>query len=179
MRAASEGEGKGIAVTIDLPLSVIRTGADANALSVHPRAMSLQMKLPEQAHLSGIKVLVVDDEPDAREIIKQVLEDQDARVFVAASAEEARRVLEMQRPDVMLSDIGMPKQDGYELMTEIRRAGNDIPAVAITALARSEDRIRALRAGFQLHLAKPVEPAELVISVASLAQRVRVKGENT
>ncbi len=179
VRAASEGEGKGMTVTIELPLSVIRTGAGDNALNVHPRAMSRQMKLPEQAHLSGVKVLVVDDEPDAREMIKQVLEDQDARVFVAASAEEARRVLETQRPDVMLSDIGMPNQDGYELLTQIRGAGNDIPAVAITAFARSEDRIRALRAGFQMHIAKPVDPAEIIVSVASLAQGVRAKSRQT
>lgn len=179
VRAMSEGEGKGTTLTIELPLSIIHAPEDARASRVHPRTTPLLTHLPELGGLRGVKVLVVDDDPDAREMMKQLLEDQDARVLVAASAEEAQRVLQTERPDVMLSDIGMPKQDGYDLMTEIRRAGNDIPAVAITALARSEDRIRALRAGFQLHLAKPVEPAELVISVASLAQRRRVKGEKT
>ncbi len=175
VRAASEGEGKGTKLTIELPLSVMRTLADADAPSVHPRALPMQAKFHEQVRLAGVKVLVVDDEPDARDLIRWVLEDNGATVYVAASGEEARQVLEAKRPDVMLSDIGMPIQDGYALMTEIRRAGNDVPAVAITAFARSEDRTRALLAGFQMHIAKPVEPAELLASVAVLAHGARTR----
>ncbi len=175
VRAASEGEGQGTTVAVELPLSVMRKSADADAPSPHPRAMPSAAKLPDQACLSGVKVLVVDDEEDARELIRQILVDHEASVVVAASAKEARQVLETQRPDVILSDIGMPHQNGYELMAEIRRAGHDVPAVAITAFARSEDRARALIAGFQMHIAKPVEPAELLASVASLAQGVRAR----
>jgi PAS domain S-box-containing protein len=170
VRAASEGEGKGTTLVIELPLSVVPLSAQADSLSEHPRAMLNRTSSPYVASLAGVMVLVVDDEPDAREMIKQILVDQDASVLVAGSAEEARNLLKTQKPDVILSDIGMPAQDGYEFLSDIRRAGNEIPAAAITAFARSEDRIKALQAGFQMHLAKPIEPAELLAAVASLAQ---------
>ena len=92
--------------------------------------------------------------------------------MVAGSADEARSRLSTQQLQVILSDIGMPNQDGYEFLSDIRRGGNEIPAVAITAFARSEDRIKAIRAGFQRHLSKPIEPAELVATVASLARGI-------
>jgi CheY-like chemotaxis protein len=176
--AASEGEGKGTTLTIELPLSAISRRVATEAPRAHPRAIPLQPNPRAPASLEGVTVLVVDDEPDARELIEQVLKDHAASVVVAASGDEARRLLATQRPDVMLSDIGMPGQDGYQLITEIRRAGNTIPAVALSAFARSADRTRALLAGFQLHLAKPVETEELLASVVSLVQGARAKSKN-
>jgi CheY-like chemotaxis protein len=123
--------------------------------------------------LKGVLVLVVDDEPDTRELVTNVLAECSARVIAAASAADAFTLLQTEHPDVLLSDIGMPEEDGYSLIRRVRelpaRDGGDTPSIALTAFARSEDRRRALLAGFQSHLAKPVEPAELVAVVASVA----------
>lgn len=125
--------------------------------------------------LGGIRVLVVDDEPDARALVKRLLENCEAVVTTAASASEALEALRRAKPDVVISDIGMPGEDGYALIRMVRALppdeGGDVPAVALTAYARSEDRTRALLSGFQSHVAKPVEPTELVATVASLARR--------
>ena len=115
-------------------------------------------------------MLVVDDERDAREFVKRLLEQCQATPQLAASAAEAKKLLESFTPDVILSDIGMPVEDGYEFMREIRRKGVKTPAIALTAFARSDDRLRSLQAGYQIHLAKPIEPAELIETVASLAE---------
>ncbi len=121
------------------------------------------------------RVLVVDDEPDARALVKRLLENCEAVVTTAASASEALEALRRAKPDVVISDIGMPGEDGYALIRMVRALppdeGGDVPAVALTAYARSEDRTRALLSGFQSHVAKPVEPTELVATVASLARR--------
>ena len=123
----------------------------------------------------GIRVLVVEDDDDARGLVEKVLETQGATVKAVASAREALDVLGKERVDVLLSDIEMPGTDGYQLIKELRlrpsQQGGSVPAAALTAYARTEDRLRALRAGFQLHLAKPVQPSELVTVVASLAAR--------
>jgi CheY-like chemotaxis protein len=124
--------------------------------------------------LEGVSVLVVDDEPDAREIAQHVLEDCDALVATAGSAEEALAVACAAPPDVVVSDISMPGVDGYQLMRRIRSLPEPtcaVPALALTAFARSEDQARALEAGFQMHLSKPVDPGELAAAVASLARR--------
>jgi CheY-like chemotaxis protein len=117
-------------------------------------------------------VLVVDDEPDARELIKHVLASCAAEVLTAGSADEGLRLLEAHQPHVLVSDIGMPDVDGYEFLRQVRsserRRGGRIPAVALTAFARSEDRTRALRAGFLVHIVKPVDPSELVATIASV-----------
>jgi CheY-like chemotaxis protein len=122
-------------------------------------------------------VLVVDDEPDARTLIRRVLEDCDAVVSTAESAAQGLELLQSHRPDVLVSDIGMPEEDGYALIRKVRalgpERGGNVPAVALTAYARAEDRIRSVLAGYQMHVAKPVEPAELVTMVASLAGRTR------
>jgi CheY-like chemotaxis protein len=129
----------------------------------------------ERLDLSGIKVLVVDDQDEARELIKRVLQECDAHVVTAAAASEALAAVEMERPDVLVSDIGMPDVDGYELLRRVRALGpargGRLPAIALTALARSEDRTRALHAGFLVHLSKPIEPSELVATVASVVGR--------
>jgi len=125
--------------------------------------------------LEGVKVLVVDDEPDARALLKRLLEDCRATALTAGSAAEALELIRAERPAVLVSDIGMPVEDGYALIRKVRALskedGGDTPAVALTAYARSEDRVRALRHGFQMHVAKPVEAAELVMVVASLTGR--------
>ncbi|PYQ46846.1 MAG: hypothetical protein DMF78_25275, partial [Acidobacteria bacterium] len=125
--------------------------------------------------LSGVGVLVVEDEADARDLIRTVLEQLGAGVITAASADEALAVLDRERLDVLLSDIEMPGMDGYRFMRTVRERpahlGGRIPAAALTAYARPEDKAAAIRAGFQLHLAKPVQPAELAAVVSSLAGR--------
>jgi CheY-like chemotaxis protein len=127
------------------------------------------------ADIAGVKVLVVDDEPDARTLVRRLLEDCNAVVFTAATAAEGMEVLQAERPDVVVSDIGLPTRDGYEFMKQVRALAEDrgskTPALALTAYARAEDRMRAIRAGFQMHVPKPVEPAELITMVASLAGR--------
>ncbi|RKG87748.1 response regulator, partial [Corallococcus sp. CA053C] len=127
------------------------------------------------AELHGVRVLVVDDEEDARELLRTLLEDSGASVLTAGSAEDGLQVLRAEQPDVLVSDIGMPGTDGYGFIERVRalspEQGGRIPAVAITAYARSEDRTRVLRAGFQSHVPKPVEPVELLAVLASLAGR--------
>jgi CheY-like chemotaxis protein len=125
--------------------------------------------------LVGVTVLVVDDEPDARQLVRRVLADAGASVSAVGSAAEALEALEQSRPDVLVCDIGLPGQDGYELIRRVRMLGQGgarVQAVALTAFARLEDRTQAMLAGFQMHLAKPVDPRELVVTVASLAGRV-------
>jgi CheY-like chemotaxis protein len=131
-------------------------------------------------NLSGVKILVVDDEVDAREVMKRVFMQCDAEVLTAANASEALHLVAAERPHVLVSDIGMPQVDGYELLRRIRALGEakggTMPAIALTAFARSEDRTRALRAGFLVHCSKPVEPSELVATVASVTGRAPLDG---
>ena len=122
-------------------------------------------------------MLVVDDEPDARELIKRVLLQCQANVITAASAAEGLKILQAERPHVLISDIGMPEMDGYQFIREVRKLsasdGGRTPAIALTAFARSEDRTRAMLAGYQVHISKPIEPQELIATVGSLAGQLR------
>jgi signal transduction histidine kinase/DNA-binding response OmpR family regulator len=170
VHAVSMGEGEGATFSIHLPLAIVHK-AEQEALKVHPRAITLASTESDQPDLSGVRVLVVDDEPDAREIVKRVLEDCNAIVRVASSAQEGLMLVDAEQIDVLLSDIGMPGEDGYAFIRTLRRQGNRVPAAALTAFARSEDRTRALRAGYRGHLSKPVEPSELLATVAALAQQ--------
>ena len=142
----------------------------------HPRANSAAPPLVEPPSLCDLTILVVDDDPDARNLLKRILSDGGGSVVTAASALEALEVLPRMRPDLLVSDIGMPGSDGYDLIQKVRSLnsvdGGATPAVALTAFARSEDRQRALLAGYQIHVSKPVEPAELIAVCASLAGRV-------
>ena len=124
-----------------------------------------------EANLSGINVLVVDDEEDSLSVVSRILARRGAEVRGAATMQEALDEFTKFRPHVLVSDIGMPDHDGYELIARVRElpGGRTVPAIALTALARGEDRTRALRAGFQLHVAKPVDFAELVAVVRNLA----------
>jgi CheY-like chemotaxis protein len=124
-------------------------------------------------------VLVVEDDHDAAEFVRNLLGMYDADVLIAASATEALERLAEARPDILISDIGLPDMDGYQLIERIRHKplaeGGGIPAVALTAFARTEDRTRALRAGYQAHVAKPVESTELLATVARFAELVKAR----
>jgi CheY-like chemotaxis protein len=124
-------------------------------------------------NLEGIKILLVDDDLDSRDFIGFVLEEEGAEVISVSSASEALQALPESKPDVLLSDIGMPEMDGYMLMREVRswssEQGGKTPAIALTAYAGEYNQQQALSAGFQMHLTKPAEPAELVAAVARLA----------
>ena len=129
--------------------------------------------------LDGIRVVAVDDDPDALTLVTEILEAAGARVATASSAEAAIAELARLPPDAVIADLGMPGVDGFELIARVRSSPNaairDVPAAALTAYARSEDRTKALRQGFQLHLAKPIDPAELVAAIASLTQHSSTK----
>jgi PAS domain S-box-containing protein len=172
----SPGENQGTTFTLHFPLAVVSV-AQRDAERVHPRASNAVAQM-QMADLAGVRVLVVDDEPDARELIRHILSDCGAKVVTAAGAEPGLACLETDSFDVIISDIGMPDVDGYEFLRRARSAmqksGERIPAIALTAFARSEDRTRALQAGFLVHVAKPVEPAELAATVASVAGRTPV-----
>jgi signal transduction histidine kinase len=168
IRATSDGAGKGSTFVIHLPL---RASKAVQNNRPHPQADKTAQAFDRHDQLSGLKVLVVDDEPDARKIVSRFLIECGAKTELASSAADAHRVLDSFAADVIVSDIGMPEQDGYELIRARRRSGDKTPAVALTAFARAEDRIRSIEAGFQRHLPKPVEPAELIAVVASLAGR--------
>jgi CheY-like chemotaxis protein len=126
--------------------------------------------------LNGLRILIVDDELDALEYFSAVLRHCGGEVVAVTSAREALAALDQSVPDVLISDIGMPGEDGYALIQKVRarpaERGGRVPAVALTAYARSEDRMRALAAGFQMHLPKPCEPQELTMIVASLGGRI-------
>jgi PAS domain S-box-containing protein len=174
VHAKSDGEERGSTFTVHLPMtseSVTSTGR-LRRQAVAARAASVPGQPPD---LASVTVLVVDDEFDARDLIRRVLEECGAQVVLARSADDAFAVLEQTRPDVILSDIGMPGRDGYAFMNALRRGGSTIPAAALTAFARSEDRARALQAGYQSHVAKPLEPAELLATVAALVHKTTAR----
>jgi PAS domain S-box-containing protein len=174
VRAESHGEGKGATFTVMLPLLTVYH-LDAGVERVHPKALdtTLSPECPER--LDGLKVLVVDDEADTRELLNVVLGRCGAEVTTAGSVVEALDLLERLRPDVLVSDIGMAGEDGYDLIRKVRalpaEQGGRVPALALTAYARTEDRLRVLRSGYQMHIPKPVELTELVAIVANLAGR--------
>ena len=170
--ANSDGEGQGATFRVRLPVAVSRWSP--NRPHEHPRS-SQRLAVPfVNADLSNLVVLVVDDDPDSRDLLHRLLSDCGATVTAAASAAEALAATDNQRPDLLISDIGMPEIDGYQLLRSLR-ANSDVrfPAIALTAFARSEDRTRALLAGFVAHVSKPVEPAELIATVAAVSGRVR------
>jgi len=172
VRADSEGEGKGATFTVKLPLIPIRVERHPGE-RVHP-TVDLGVPFDNPPALKGVRVLLVDDEADSREFLVAALEECEAKVFDVASASEALEAVSQFKPDVLVSDIGMPLEDGYSLIRKVRQLsaeqGGEIPAIALTAYARAEDRMKAIASGFQMHISKPVEPAELVTVVASLAK---------
>ncbi len=177
VEAFSEGLGKGADFVVKLPLVALRSlnlrEGDSNR-RVHPTSRG--RGAPGNApRLDDLHVLVVDDQQDTRFFLATVLEKCGARVSLAASASEGFALLQELRPDVLLSDIGMPEADGFSLIKQVRdlpaESGGRTPAAALTAFARVEDRVKVLRSGFQIHLPKPIEPMELITVVANLAGR--------
>lgn len=172
--AMSGGEGQGATFTVTLPITPIYQ-VDSSGSRVHPAASDLLPVDEATDRLDGLSILVVDDEPDTRELLKQGLEHCGATVRVAGSAAEAVDSIVETKPDILISDIGMPGTDGYDLIRQIRdlppAKGGKIAAVALTAYTRVEDRLHALRAGYDMHVPKPVELAELVAVAASVARR--------
>ena len=172
VRADSRGEGQGATFIINLPLRAVRPHSSGNNESVLGRDEQTQSTL-----LHHLRVLVVDDEEDARTLVSTVLRQYGAQAVTASSAEEAlsRLTAGDEKFDVLVSDISMPDEDGYSLIRRLRQCGPErggyIPAVALTAYGRVEDRLRALAAGFQMHVPKPVEPEELAAVVAAVAGR--------
>jgi CheY-like chemotaxis protein len=171
VRVESEGEQKGASFTLQLPAANPQLlAARADRAPYHlPSPHTPELLLRD---LSGVTVLVVDDEPDARDLIKRILSDCHASVLTAASARAALAIFREGAPDVLVSDLGMPDVDGFGLLAQVRALGaahgGQVPAVALTAFARSEDRLRALEAGFAAHISKPVEPSELIATVARM-----------
>jgi PAS domain S-box-containing protein len=179
VRVKSPGLGKGSTFTVALPLTVLHPettqGLEERRHPFGETTANLAVIALDCRQLKGVRVVVVDDEPDARALVKRVLERCGAAVRIAATAEEAIGFIKAEKPDVLVSDIGMPREDGYALIRRVRSldpsSGGNIPAIALTAYARTEDRIRAVQAGFQTHVVKPVEPVELITMVESLVKR--------
>ncbi len=174
---ASPGEGEGATFVVTLPIAVVhsQTFGEKTEKRVHPKTGEHTMGFDCPPQLSGLRILCVDDEKDSRDLLIAVLSQCDAETLAVSSAAEALAAFDEFSPHILVSDIGMPDEDGYELIRKVRekeKAKNlkRIPAVALTAYARVEDRLRALSSGFQMHIPKPVEPAELAAVVASLTE---------
>jgi PAS domain S-box-containing protein len=171
--AASQGEGLGATFSVQLPLSIVHL-KDESSSRIHPTTEIQPTEILSLPRLDGVLVFVVDDEPDARELLRIMLEDQGAKVIGFGSAQDVLVALKTRKPTVLICDIGMPKTDGYQLIRTLRaeesRSGR-IPAVALTAFARAEDRKRSLTAGYQAHLAKPFDVGELILIIADLVGR--------
>ena len=170
VRAESRGTDQGSMFIVNLPLRAIREDERRS----HPTP-GIQAMRETGIALTGLRILVVDDDADARRLLDQLLRDTGAEVTTAMSADEALGYFAKAKFDVIVSDIGMPERDGYQFMRAVRARtlaeGGRTPAVALTAFARSEDRTRALLAGYQVHMAKPIEPHELIVTIASLTGR--------
>jgi len=173
VRVESEGEGCGSAFTVSLPLIASRT-----AISKKGSEQWLEFKQPVldcPPELDGLRVLVVDDEADTSDLLQVILEGCGVQVKTASSAAAALEAIATEPFDVLISDIGMPDEDGYSMIAKVRALGEErggkIPAAALTAYASEEDRIRVLRSGFQIHVPKPISPSELIAVVANLAGR--------
>jgi PAS domain S-box-containing protein len=179
IEASSAGVGRGATLRLKLPLMIVLPRA-ADEPRTHPRSQpaARQSAIADLGHLH---VLVVDDDRDALSLVVEVLEAASARVTAANSAAEALASLDAEPPDVIVADLGMPHVNGFEFIDRVRRHHDprvrELPAAALTAYARSDDRMKALRAGFHIHLAKPIDPAELVTTIAALARRFPVRGQ--
>ena len=184
--AASDGEGRGATFTLRLPLTAVRVTGDLPPQSNdQPSVNNIQpiftgrSDASDDLKLRGLRVLIVDDEADARELLEVILLQFGAEIKVATSARHALEVLVDWKPDAIVSDVGMPNEDGYSLIHQIRtldpERGGLTPAIALTGYGRQEDRLQLLAAGYQIHLSKPVELMQLVDSIASLTNRAEKK----
>ena len=175
VNAYSEGANRGAEFIVQLPTLIsTRPSSESGEEFVHPSAGgNVSGRIPS---LTGLRILVVDDELDAREIIAAILAEGGAEIATASSARQALELIEQWKPGLLISDIGMPTESGYDLIRKVRALppgkGGQIPAIALTAYARTEDRLKILSAGFQMHVPKPIEPIELATVVASLSKRL-------
>jgi CheY-like chemotaxis protein len=175
--ATSGGEGQGATFRVRLPVRIVHPDWQPATERVHPRHgdSAPPPLLTDLPSLSGTHVLAVDDDPDTLRLLKEILEAVGATVATARSSRAALEIVATERPDVLVADLGMPLMDGFELIRQLRTsddaAARGIPAAALTAYARSEDRAKALKSGFEMHLAKPIDPAELIAAVKALARR--------
>jgi CheY-like chemotaxis protein len=172
--AESEGQGKGATFRVRIP--VMLGARPKNAEWGYPqRAADSRADRATMERLDGLRVVAVDDEEDALTLLRDILQAAGASVTTVRSSTAAAAIVECTRPDVLITDIGMTEMDGFQLLDKVRHSQapevSRVPAVALTAYARSEDRLMALRAGFQMHLAKPIDPDELVAAVRTLARR--------
>ena len=175
VHGASEGKGRGATFTVRLPISSADARVERRPMLTERRSVAaMASPTPRAQRLDDMRILVVDDNDDGRTLTVFLLTQAGARVNAVASAREALLAKEAQRPDVLVSDIGLPDEDGYALLRQIRQQeaehGGFLPAIALTGYARAEDRTRVLAAGFQGHVTKPIEPAELIAAIAALAR---------
>jgi len=174
VKAESGGNGSGATFTVNLPVRAVQLDeGDCKDQDESVDALSPDMK---PIRLDGLRVLMVDDEADARRLLEKVLSEAGGVVTAVGSAAEAMLAVAAANPQVLLSDIAMPDEDGYDLIRKLRKAGRsakELPAVALTAFAHKDDRMRVLRAGFQVHVSKPIDPYELIAIVAGLAGRTQ------
>jgi signal transduction histidine kinase len=178
VHAASQGVGRGATFTVRLPMSAgAARGGQAAALGERRTAASAASPMPRLPRLDELRILVVEDDPDGRALTSLLLTQAGASVKAVASVREALHMLEVERPDALVSDIGLPEEDGYELIRQIREYeaehGGFLPAVALTGFARAEDRARVLAAGFQAHVPKPVDPVELAAAIETMTHHLR------
>jgi CheY-like chemotaxis protein/two-component sensor histidine kinase len=173
IRAASQGEGKGATFFVELPVSIIQP-QNQSLPRTDPTADADPGEILSLPTLEGVHIFIVDDETDARDLLRVVLEDHGAKVTSFGSAEDALATLKMTKPTILVCDVGMPKMDGYQLIRTLRATESRdarVPALALTAFARAEDRKRSLVAGYQAHLAKPFDVGELILVIADLVGR--------
>lgn len=174
--ASSEGEGKGATFRATLPLMIVHPEPSIMPRE-HPRTAPTLRPLSGLDDLTGVRVVAIDDEADALGLLRIALESAGATVSTIGSAREALEELDRLSPDVLIVDIGMPEMDGHDFIGRVRALPNadlrDVPAAALTAFARPEDRTRALQSGFEMHLAKPIDPGELIAAVRTLVKRTR------
>lgn len=174
VNAYSRGKGTGAEFVMELPIPILVRPSQFGEERVDPGdGASISGRIPS---LAGLRILVVDDEADAREIVSAILGEAGAVTASASSSSEALALMDQWKPDLLISDIAMPRESGFDLIREVRarpaESGGRIPAIAITAYARVQDRLKVLSAGFQTHVPKPIEPIELATIVASLTRRL-------
>jgi len=173
---SSEGKGKGATFVVRLPINGSPETPGSSTAANPSTILENLSRVVSPEFLRGMKVLVVDDEEDTREFVRTVLERSGASVMTSYSVPHAMDIFERHRPDCVISDIGMPDEDGYSFIQRVRalprHMGGETPVAALTAYARDEDRLRILRSGFQAYILKPVEPSDLVVAVAGIVRKV-------
>jgi PAS domain S-box-containing protein len=169
--AQSDGAGRGATFRVELPVRTVHAAIESTVRDHPVISRHSEFSIPQ---LDGVRILIVDDEPDSLALSREILETTGATVITADSGQEALEKVHRHRPNVLIADLGMPGMDGFAFIAQVRASADpgvrEIPAVALTAFARSEDRVRSMQSGFEVHLSKPIEPAELMAAAATLAR---------